>query len=380
MTYRKSAIVILGLAVLGLAGYAVGRGGPWARNRFDTSGLPGDHRRRSGDAMLAKQIDDLLARYRAGHCCSEPDPNRVFHLLRCYPQGARWSRDGSGCWSISTKGGDGPLALDVLLDSDLFVRSGGRDPLVITRSGKPFFAYSHSEQSIRTRGGQAHPNQFLMFLAELCVPVSYPVTANDQVRRAISDLVEAARGNVVPGEGQQSWTVPALAYYAGFDTEWTNKFGERVSVPVLVDALIEHADAEAHCAHTHYAQALAYVIHEARRQGYHVPGRWHNELQRLLTAAATSQADDGSWPIDWWESTHPDGAPNALGRGGSEAVNVAGHMLEWLSLFPEADSMATRAAAYLVKAANDLMDVTPEYVNDEALSHAAHGLYEFRGD
>jgi len=380
LTLRFMSLAAVALAVL-LCAYLLcstgitGSSSPVAR-RSEVSHRP------PIDVDLARKIDEFLLHFRSGRSCIEPDPNRLFHALRCYPGWARWSREGDGCWSISATDTEGAFVLDVLLNSDRFLRNGGRDPVIITRGGAPSFAYSHSEREIRTGVGQSHPNQFLFFLAELEVPEDYPVSASKTERWTLRDLVASARQNVVLGQGQLSWTVPALAHYVGFDQSWTNKYGDRISVPTLLDSLIENSDDEIYCARTHYAHALAFSIRECRRQGHEVSGHWLRELDRLVVAAVKNQGNDGSWKIDWLSPTRGEGTSKVMGYDKGDDLNVTGHMLEWLCLCTESDSrppsIAARAAAWLLKPSRDLMETSRDFLNDEALTHAAHGLYLIR--
>jgi hypothetical protein len=333
------------------------------------------------DADIRAEIDGAIAEFRGARSCAPPDLNAIFHALRCQAIDVRWRRDPDGCFGFSEDPTAGPAAVDVLLNSEHYLQFGGRNPPILARNGWPTFGYANAADGVPVAEGQAHPNQFLMFLAEIHVSADTSVSALGGERWTVAALVQQAQRSTSVAAGEIAKTIPALAYYVGVDGEWTNKYGETVSCRRLVNALIDEPDRDGYCAGTHYAYAIAVVCDQLQRDGGAPPAEWKNELARLARQAVHSQGEDGSWTAAWRKSERPR-APAPL-VDEAERLRVTGHMLEWLcvySRFEDFDRAILEAAALWICRTVDRRRVIQAdgWWLDEPLAHGVHGLVLLR--
>ena len=208
--------------------------------------------------------------------------------------------------------------------------------------GEPIFFRTRSgiryQDAVIRRGptGENHRDICLATFAELGLPLSTPMTTED-ASFSLADLLRDSVDNFDIQQKELPWTAVAYAIYL-HQREWSNRYGESFTLDDVADTLMSTPFEDVSCAGTHLLYAMT-VLLRARAKGLSEPVRYElsQYLRRQADAAIRSQADDGSWDLNWHTSPE-DESPDALRSAStvqSDILLVTGHLLEWLELLPE---------------------------------------------
>jgi hypothetical protein len=286
-------------------------------------------------------------------------------------------------------------AVDYLTtEHDLKDRHGQVIQSLTLDAGLPRFADTYGQSVC-----QGHPNQFLAMLTWVDVPVSQPLRLQAGGDFTLADVLENAKRNIRPSQilavppktkyedHELGWSISVFAEMLGTDAQWTNRWGEQVSVEELVGIAIERPTGWGSCGGTHEMFGLARALRARQAQHRELSGVWKkldDYVEAAKARARAAQHADGSFDYGWGraEPQHPTG-----NLPPSRKVHITGHMLEWLVLAssPEemADSHLRKAYDFLGSCRFREIALAPgrrgeHIVSYGGLSHAVRGMRRYR--
>ncbi len=194
-------------------------------------------------------------------------------------------------------------------------------------------------------GYQGHEGQLLSMLALSRVKPSYPMRV-DGHDLTVQDLIEYEKWTC-RSKTELTFKLIALAHYLPSDATWTSKWGERWSIPRLIQEELAQPLNGACCGGTHRLIGQSMAIKVRQKRGEPVNGQWlrakkyvdsyHKYVIRL-------QNRDGSFSTSWLKKR--DGSGDIDRR-----IQTTGHILEWLVFsLPEnelTDPRIVRAVSFL---------------------------------
>jgi hypothetical protein len=208
-------------------------------------------------------------------------------------------------------------------------------PIVFrTRSGIRYEASATQKE----RTGENHRDICLATFAELGLPLSTPVTT-EGFSFTLADLLRDSVANFDLEQKELPWTTVAYAIYLR-QPQWSNRYGESFTFDDVVDKLMSTRFEAASCGGTHLLYALTALLRtKAPSEGLSKSAHYKlaQYLQRQAVAAIQSQANDGSWDLNWHVAPQ-DESQHALLPDSTAQANkllVTGHLLEWLELLPQ---------------------------------------------
>jgi hypothetical protein len=219
---------------------------------------------------------------------------------------------------------------------------------------------------------QGHQDQFI---AE--VGPEWGMTADHQFTVAgkdytMMDFANHAQMRASLTKNQElSWTVIMVATYKGLDSQWTNMYGEELTLEDLVRYEVEASVENAACGGTHRLFGLTWVYHLHLQKGGKVEGVWKDVADRITKyrdLAKKYQNADGSLSTNWFKGTG-----DAVDK--DARISTTGHTLEWLAL-----ALTDREIKqpWVENAANavalTILDLQDQAIDGGALYHAVHGL------
>jgi len=228
--------------------------------------------------------------------------------------------------------------LDLALDDRKSRAYFGEASLINTRTGvRCLVSERGADKGQKER--QAHEDQLLAILAELGIPLSYPIRTPDG-ERAVRHLLEDALANFDLNQTEIEWSAQAFALYLPPRTSWADKFGAHRTFDDLVGELMRRpfdADGRA-CAGTHLFYSLV-LIARVDEQVPVLTGPARQRLRSFLGSnarlAVRSQSAEGWWGPRWYEG--PVGSPEEAGAGDAGKVLATGHLVECLMMMPAGD-------------------------------------------
>lgn len=269
---------------------------------------------------------------------------------------------------------------DLILDDQLNRDYFGAPIFVETRNGLQNLVVEKDSQFYPER--QAHWGQLLCELAKHGIPLDQQIGS-----RTVQDVLADAIANFNIAEPQNEWTCIALPLYLAPAKSFTNKYGETYDFDSIAASLMSRnlRGSELSCFGLHVLEALVTLIQVD--QIHHVLGtecrtRVTTFLARNAAQLCTAQCEDGSWFVDWAETSPDATAKRNATLGGPEfqrkkRVHLTGHHLSWLLMLPEEitvnEDLFQRAADYLLEQLQVAADseIKTAYC---PFSHAAHVL------
>lgn len=223
--------------------------------------------------------------------------------------------------------------------------------------------------------GERHRDQLLCAFAEADVPISTRLDGHFK-SFSIDDLIGGCRYRGALGQ-ELEWTIVALCQYCSGPVKWENKFGESISLEILVTYLLDQSPDTA-CFGAHRLYAMACSLHANKNSpgllSNRVASKVKKELQMACFSLLKHQSEQGFLPPV--SSTYGSGKPYSNTKLSlNTRISVTGHNLEWLykaQEFVDVDSTCVRRAIiYLILKSNDVQ-ITDE--NFAGFSHAINGL------
>jgi hypothetical protein len=185
---------------------------------------------------------------------------------------------------------------------------------------------------------QAHPDQLLAVLAELGVPLSYPVRTAGGLR-SVQHLLQDTLANFDPKQREIEWSALAFSLYLPRQRSWVDKYGTVHTFDDLAKELMARPfTGNAACGGTHLLYSLTVMLRADHMEpflGLDTRKELRSHLARLATGLVRTQSADGTYGLRWHEQIQQ-GTPAYPGRPGGtwSEVLVTGHHLEWLMLLP----------------------------------------------
>jgi hypothetical protein len=230
--------------------------------------------------------------------------------------------------------------------------------------------------------GQGHQDQFVAEMTQWGLPREKVFTING-TRRTFDDFVRHSKNHASLGKGHElSWAVLIIGEHYGTDHQWTNNFGERMSLEDIVRYEIgDPINPTTTCGGTHRLFDLTWVYHRHRERGGKKEGVWLDAvkyLEKYKEQAKKFQNKDWTFSTGYVLEQRPDEDP-APAKRTELRINTTGHVLEWLALYL---SDAELRELWVLNAAETLATLLVNNAHVEfdggSLYHAAHALEIYR--
>lgn len=279
--------------------------------------------------MTSDEIE-WLHRQMQPHAREQTNMSVCFHLLHVHGVEAKFDEGALR---------SGREMLEVLTSQQKGEALFGRSPIVRTRNGVRF-PTGPGLASALNPSLEAHRDQCLAVLAELGLPLSYPLTVDGRpvpLREALRDSI----ANFHLEQKELAWTALAYGLYLPPTREWENRFGERYSFDGLVDELLRRPLSESACGGMHIVQTLTVLARVHRGVpilSQPVYARLTDRLRRWVDLAVHTQQPDGCWLIDWSWPSPADATPQRLSadtQSPKTRLLATGHVAEWMLHLPE---------------------------------------------
>jgi len=319
------------------------------------------------------QLTRVMTKLRPQLRHERPKINHVDHALRCWGQAATF--EDPDCLS-------GQEMVAMLTDHHAYAAFWGEDaaPLLIGGEFGPGFRTQQGEASA------SHVDHTLGTLAEIGIPLDYPIHLQDQAPpTTVKQLLTAAMLDFRLNQKEYEWTTVAAASYATGPTHWLSQDGEQITFDLLAQRLMRQAWVDGVCYGNHRLYALAMLLQfDDQAQLFRERETRQNVLTHLSEATSRlvkSQADQGYWDENWEDATRP---AQEMEAGGPtmRRILATGHALEWWAIAPEEvlppREVVVRGAQWLVV---EIEQMEPESVvkNYTFLTHVGRALCLWRG-
>jgi hypothetical protein len=266
-----------------------------------------------------------------------------YHILRLHGPKATFNH------GIFKTGRD---LLSLLTDAEAGRSYYGSPTIIATRSGLRF----PTKRGVGNVASEFHRDQCLATLAEIGIPLSFPVVVGGD-RFCVKDVLQDSTENFHLRQEELAWTALAYTRYLPPKREWQNRFGERFSFHDLALALLERPLSQESCSGTHLLMALTVLLRADTQMGIlssEARVRVRQWLQRCLRTAIRTQMNDGTWRSDWHRTLLTDPLPWNYRKGDDDVtiLLITGHLSEWMLYLPEdlevPDDVFNRAGSWLL--------------------------------
>jgi len=205
-------------------------------------------------------------------------------------------------------------------------------------------------------GFQGHEGQFLHMLALSRVKSTYPMRV-DGHELTVQDLIAYEKATCRP-KSELTFKLIALSHYLPSDATWTSKWGDRWSIPRLIQEELAQPIKGACCGGTHRLIGYSMAVKVRRRRNEPLDGQWlraHKYVDSYHKYVIKLQNRDGSFSTNWLEGR---GVANDLDR----RIQTTGHVLEWLVFSLPEEELTDRR---IVSAVNYLCSMMLNYRQKE---------------
>lgn len=190
----------------------------------------------------------------------------------------------------------------------------------------------------RSRADESHQNQGLATLAELGMPLSWPLDL-DGHKHSLREAIEDCVANFYLKEKELAWTAIALAYYLPPTRGWSNRFGESFTFDDLAHELLIRSFSSQCCGGAHLVQAATVLLRVDLEQPV-LSDATRLQLQhyvgRCVDAAIRAQRPEGYWTPDWYKEMGEEVSPYSWSpKATTEACFlITSHLAEWMLYLP----------------------------------------------
>lgn len=302
--------------------------------------------------------------------------NHFVHALRLWGAEADFQQSG-----VPT----GAELRDYFLDDEVFRRFAGEDtPALIYRGRRGLEVRGYDDRATDQTTSSYHTDDLLATLAETGTALDTPLQLRDG-QASVRELLTDSLAGFHLERFEYEWTAIAYARYVFPQREWRNRFGERITVELLVNEIVSHPPELGPCNGLHRLEALA-VLNCADEQYHALKPRTKQivlgYMQSAAAALAAAQSPEGYWTRQWPQGA---GAMQAAEKAPAtlhDKLLVTGHHLEWLALAPDEvqppRESVIRAAQWLARTLIE-MDEKELATAYGPYSHAARALCLWRG-
>ncbi len=321
------------------------------------------------------QLLDVLQKLHPVFSDTPTKINFVDHAIRMWDDEATFSDE-----SLS-----GQKMLSLLLNHEEFATVWGQSMPLIQRSEHGIVV--NTQQG---RSSVSHVDHLLGTLAEIGIPLSYPVrtpSGNDQVAGILQNAVRNFRLN----QREYEWTVLAAAFYAQDGSPWYTVEGQEVDFNVMAKRIMRQTQPLGVC----YGQHRLYTLTMLLRIDDQTQNSVTDSSKHMLTAETRkdvlahlqgmtqrlfhSQSSAGYWDGNWPDATKP--VPDPDTDPLSRRILATGHVLEWWAMAPKElhppRETIVKASQWLTKEIV-AMDAHKVEKNFTFLSHAGRALALWR--
>lgn len=196
-----------------------------------------------------------------------------------------------------------------------------------------------ADPRLGTLGDESHRDQCLACLAQLGLPLAYPLHL-DGLTYSLQEVLQDSLANFDIHQKELEWTGLAYTLYLPPLRQWKNRFGDRYSFDDLTTELLSRSLVHSACGGSHRLILLT-LLHRADKEhpilSADVRGRLEEFLRGAVKLAVSSQRPDGTWPIDWIHGLIPDGSPPNWSAKDAPGLDIliGGHVIEWFYNMPE---------------------------------------------
>jgi len=143
-----------------------------------------------------------------------------------------------------------------LLDSVEFASAFQGSQFPIYKNG--FGEWVVAEKNFAFRHGEKHPDQLLSALIESGLPLTAKINVDgDEV--SLADLLHSSRVMCVLQQ-EMEWTCLANLLVESESPDWSNRFGDKISIRDLVESLLTRHRSEYSCSGTHVLYVLTRAL------------------------------------------------------------------------------------------------------------------------
>ncbi len=221
-----------------------------------------------------------------------------------------------------------------LTDQALTKEFFGKPILFRTRSGVRY----QDSVTQKDLAAENHRDICLATFAELGLQLSTPVTTED-ASFTLADLLRDSVENFDIKQQELAWTGVAYAIYLR-QRQWSNRYGESFTFDDLANELMRTPFENVSCGGAHLLYALTVLLRAKGASEYvseSVRCELSQYLRRQTTVATQTQANDGSWDLNWHVVSKAESSDALFPASKAQLTKllVTGHLLEWLELLPE---------------------------------------------
>lgn len=320
-----------------------------------------------------QQLADVLSKLHPKFSQRPTKINYIDHALRM--------------WGAQVEFGDGSYSgqqmLQLLLDHDAFGEVWGH--------GRPLLHRTANGIAVTTQEGRSsvsHVDHLMGTLAEIGVPLSYPVHTSEG-DAAVRGILENGLKSFRLNQREYEWTALTAAFYASSVDGWYTSEGQWVDFNTLAGRLMRQPQPEGVCYGQHRIYTLTILLRvdeQLREAG--TSGLLNEESRDLVTNYLLgmtqrlfhSQAVEGYWDGNWPDPDKP--VPDPTTDAQSRRILATGHALEWWAMAPKKlhppRASIVSAAQWLVREISEMDEVKVEK-NYTFLTHAGRALALWRG-
>ena len=238
-------------------------------------------------------------------------------------------------------------------------------------NGQPLLVLSGGKPAGRVGPGlQGHPGQFLGMLAQSEVSPESPFKLEGKAF-TVADLIEQEKLDC-NSHMELTFKLIALSYYLKSDETWTNREGEKWSIPKLIQEEIRQPVRSGACGGTHRLFGLSSSYLFRAKRGKPIDGEFQRayafvrDYQRYTLSSL--QNPDGSFSTEWFNRPANSNDP-------ARKLQTTGHILEWLVWsLPEDELRDPRIIKSVEFVATTLADQPNHDWSVGPLGHALHAL------
>lgn len=371
------AIVLVALAILRLASGSVTSKSTLptitsAENVSQQSLLPHAVPPRYNDPRVAtdEQLSAVLDRVKPPNAA--PLTNNLIHALRLW---------GAEADFFDPTILSGKQMLGYVTDDTAFRKiAGDKAPalLTMTADGVSVRAY---EDGLKARDSSSfHNDDLLATLAESGLPRDYPLHLQSGAA-TINDLLATSLSRFHLDRLEYEWTAISYARYLFPEQQWTNKFGETITLDMLIDELVQAPPELGPCNGLHRLEAMAVLCRiddEQHKLTQTQRMKMLVYMKRVSMLLEQTQSRDGFWTRTWAKGTLADEDTKSPIY---DKLLVTGHQLEWLALAPPEvqppQETIVRGGQWLCRT---LVELDEKTIRDHygPYSHAARSLCLWR--
>ncbi|ADB15773.1 hypothetical protein Psta_1090 [Pirellula staleyi DSM 6068] len=317
-----------------------------------------------------EQLSDVLDRVKPPR--TAPLTNNLIHSLRL------WGTDAD---FFDPKVLSGKQMLGYLTDDAKFREIVGENaPPLLQRTSEGITIRGFEDGTNSRDTSSYHNDDLLATYAESGLARDYPLALRDD-KATINDLLATSLRRFHLDRLEYEWTAITYARYVFPQPMWSNKFGETITLDLLIDELVKAPPEHGPCNGLHRLEAMTVLCRIDDDLQKLTPKQRMKMLvymKRVSLLLEQTQSRDGFWSRSWstGQSSDVDTKSTVYDK-----ILVTGHQIEWLAYAPPEvqppQETIVRAGQWLCRTLTELDDkaIVDHY---GPYSHAARALCLWR--